>query len=565
MTKTRKHNISFFALIIIVLSVFLFLFYSWYKKVKKVAIKAHQSTQLETARTLQLGLQEYIEKLTDELGRVHHELVENNSLYEAVKYLDRENLKRTGLENIYRLTGSNIQPLFKNTFTLSEIPKLNDSLKIQFINIGLNKNLGSVEYLIAQRFENANSKKEYLIARININKLIQSFLRYLNLSKEEYVWILDGKGYLIYHPIHPQMIMRNIFDYKSKCSKCHSSFAMHKNMLLKKSGTGEYRVSTEAKKIMAYHSLQLANLKWVISVSTYFPAILKDIRNQSNFLLITFVIVFGILIALLGILYWVNINRIKAVESKKQLIRENELIEKFSHISRLASIGEMVDSVAHEVNTPLGIIAAQADAMLLDENLKNSCKEEIRIIKNQIIRISTFTRSLLSYSKRLPFKPQYLNIRKTFDESLELLNHRFKKERIKVTKNYVKNLRKVLADKLQIEQVFLNVLNNAIEASGKNGKIIIEINNSSGTNNLSEGVLIKIKNNGKLLEKENTEKIFEPFFSTKSEQKGSGLGLYISRKIIEKHNGKIFFELEKGFTVCNIFLPFVTEFEPANK
>jgi len=556
MTNSRKNNIFFVALIFVVVSIFVFLFESWYQKVENTAIKAHQSKQLEIARTLQLGLRQYIDLLTSELGRIHHELIENNSVKEALKYLDRENLKRKGLENIYRINGSKIIPLFNNNFTLNKLPGLNDSLRIQFINIGLNKNIYSVEYLIAQKFFGSNGKKEYLIARINVNKLIQSFLQYLDLSREDFVWVLDGKGFLIYHPIHPKMLMRNIFAYKSRCSECHSSFKMHKNMLRENSGTGEYKISTEAKKIMAYHSLKIANIKWVISVSTLFPAIIKNIKSQTNFLMITSIIVFGILLFLIGMLYWTNINRVKAMEREKQLLRENELMEKLSHISRLASIGEMVDSVAHEVNTPLGIIAAQADAILLDNSIPESCNEELKIIKNQALRISEFTRSLLSYSKRLPFKPEYYNIHSILEECLSLLKHRINKSKIHLTKEFNYSLNKAYLDKLQIEQVFLNVLNNAIDAAGIFGTIIIKIKDYSLKENHFRGVLIQVLNNGKLLQEKEIEKVFEPFFSTKQPGKGSGLGLYISRKIIEKHKGKIFFEVNNSFTICNIILPY---------
>ena len=160
------------------------------------------------------------------------------------------------------------------------------------------------------------------------------------------------------------------------------------------------------------------------------------------------------------VLYFVNTKRIRAEEAKSQSEQMQQLQLQLSHASKLASIGELVDTVAHEINTPTGIISAHADAILLQTNQKNICAEELRIIKKQTKRIHEYTRSLLGYSKRMPFNPQPIKINKIIEESVYLLGHRFRAKQILVSINNIDNLPQLIVDQGQIQQVFINAVAN---------------------------------------------------------------------------------------------------------
>jgi len=215
--------------------------------------------------------------------------------------------------------------------------------------------------------------------------------------------------------------------------------------------------------------------------------------------------------------------------------------EELNHVSRLASLGELVDSVAHEINTPTGIISIQTDTLKIKSS-KSDIAEEIDIIKKQVTRIANYTRSLLNYSRRLPFKPEPVNIISLVDDTIFLLGHRLREKKINLIKDYPSAISNLMIDRLQIEQVIINILNNACDAIKNRGEIKISLKEYSvdpDNNEVSRGILITINNSGDKIPEDIIEQIFEPFFTTKPEGKGTGLGLSISRKIILRHSGTI--------------------------
>ena len=123
------------------------------------------------------------------------------------------------------------------------------------------------------------------------------------------------------------------------------------------------------------------------------------------------------------------------------------------------------------------------------------------------------------------------------EECLYLLGHRFKAKQITIVKNYNESIPLINADQRQLEQVLINILNNAVDAVKSRGEIAISINPAN--NNSIEGTEIKIKDNGIGIEKENIEKVFDPFFSTKLKSNGTGLGLSIAKAIVARHKGNI--------------------------
>ncbi|MBT3251373.1 MAG: PAS domain-containing protein [Candidatus Marinimicrobia bacterium] len=223
------------------------------------------------------------------------------------------------------------------------------------------------------------------------------------------------------------------------------------------------------------------------------------------------------------------------ITEKRRMEEEKNLLESQLNMSqKLETIGELVDTVAHEINTPAGIIAAHADALLIQMEDGEKCADELKMIRKQTRRISKYTRSLLEYSRRVPFQPVKTDIPSLMDECLFILGHRFRALDISIIKSYHSDLPELTLDKLQIEQVFINLLNNAIDAISKNGKIEIFAKANSNSN-----IIIEIKDNGHGILESDIEKVFDSFFTTKSTTRGTGLGLSITKAIIQRHNGEI--------------------------
>lgn len=221
----------------------------------------------------------------------------------------------------------------------------------------------------------------------------------------------------------------------------------------------------------------------------------------------------------------------------------------------MASIGELIDSVAHEINTPTSIISVHLDALKYELTESGQNYEEIRIIKEQTRRIGNYIRTLLNYSRRMPFHPEPVQISQLIDECLYLLGHRFRAQKISIEKDFPETLPPITLDYRQMEQVFINLLNNAVDAIRDSGKIRIQIAADTAPDGIS-GLTIKISDNGEGIQPENLSKIFKPFFSTKLPSNGTGLGLSISKAIIQRHHGKISVrsQIARG-TTFQLFLP----------
>ena len=172
-------------------------------------------------------------------------------------------------------------------------------------------------------------------------------------------------------------------------------------------------------------------------------------------------------------------------------------------------------------------------------------------IEYHVVRAKTVTHRLLGFARRMEPMVEGVNINEILDESIEFLKNEARYRNIEIQANYAPDLPLTTTDQAQLQQVFLNIINNGIDAIGKDGQIII---NTRTTKN--NEISIEINDNGPGIPKEVLQKIFDPFFTTKEVGKGTGLGLSISYSIIEKLGGRIMVASEEGQgTTFTIYLP----------
>ena len=220
-------------------------------------------------------------------------------------------------------------------------------------------------------------------------------------------------------------------------------------------------------------------------------------------------------------------------QEKIQQLHNDQLLR----ADKMVTLGELAAEMAHEVNNPAAIILSRADYLEMEAeknpNLKKY-REDIRVIINHIHKVSKITGNILKYSKKLPKKFNIINLVDVIDESIRVFDTRISNKNITVITSYVDKTVPIFGDAQQLEQVLINLLNNAIDASMDGGEIKISVNYDD-RNRLS----LIIQDNGVGIEENIRDKIFSPFFTTKSANKGTGLGLYIVKNICTNHNADI--------------------------
>ncbi len=570
--------------ILILTLLFLFLVNRIYTNTLEDAKRNHQLQQLEMAKSVAQGINFFIEHLVRDMKLLTHNpdvlKVTNQNRYSSLRFF-KENYDSTILRTIF-LTDSTGEILFATGTDLpnwayktihpltSEISRSTPEYIFSDVMPDHQYDKKSPEsFLMIVRLPvDETSGSEYFIGYlVDFDILIKRFIQPLKLSGDDFAWVLDGEGRLIYHPRHQEMLFKSILRTTDECRKCHVNFNTQNRMI--SSGipsVDEYYVmGNEPDKIMAYVPVKLQNQTWIIAISTFLPKVTTGLRGRFQLFFILGLIILGVILTLGLFIYFLNLRRIRAEEVNRNLEEVNQYQEQLNQASKLASIGELVDSVAHEINTPAGIIAAHADAILLENNADSDLKEELNIIRNQVRRISDYTRTLLTYSRLMPFRPEAIRIEDLVDECTYLIGHRLKSKKLHLAKSYTPSLPLFLADKRQMEQVLMNILNNAIDALPERGEIKIKtgkngLHTNPVMNKKIKGIFISIEDNGTGIKKENLSKIFNPFFSTKLDEQGTGLGLSISRTIIQRYHGRLDVESEEGkFTRFTITLPYSTE------
>jgi two-component system NtrC family sensor kinase len=216
-----------------------------------------------------------------------------------------------------------------------------------------------------------------------------------------------------------------------------------------------------------------------------------------------------------------------------------KLLQEAEHSDRLASIGRLAAGVGHEINNPLAIINEKAGlvqdllAITSDFEHKKTIAGCLESIGKSVTRCSTITHRLLGFAKRQEVKNQKLQVNDILKEVMVFLENSMLTNRIKIDAQLQADLPEVVSDQMQLQQVFLNILNNAIDAVGKDGNISVMSHAVAGD------VRVIIQDDGIGIEEDILPHIFEPFFTTKESDKGTGLGLSITYGLIKKLGGDI--------------------------
>jgi two-component system NtrC family sensor kinase len=227
-----------------------------------------------------------------------------------------------------------------------------------------------------------------------------------------------------------------------------------------------------------------------------------------------------------------NINSIVVVMT--DITDSAELRDKLVHAEKMAAVGQLVSGVAHEVNNPLTAILGFADLLLENPDLPATAVKDLRVILHEAQRTKQIVQNLLSFARQMPPQRNAVQLNLILRRTIQLRSYDFNSHGVEIIEHLDEGLPDIFGDAHQLQQVFLNILNNAYDAVHEVGRPArIEIMSTKS----GDAVEVSFCDNGYGIS--HPDKIFDPFFTTKEVGKGTGLGLSICYGIVKEHGGEI--------------------------
>lgn len=241
-------------------------------------------------------------------------------------------------------------------------------------------------------------------------------------------------------------------------------------------------------------------------------------------------------------------------------------LEQLRHTERLATIGQLAAGMAHELGTPLNVVAGRAKLMATEDLKREEISENSRIIREQVDRMTKLMRQLLDFARRQTTKRLPTDLRKVVRQVLDMLNATARKNRVILDLVENGDSFVVAVDQAKMQQVLTNLVMNGIQAMPNGGRLEVVIGPKRARKPARERrderdyLTICIHDEGVGISEENRQHIFEPFFTTKELGQGTGLGLSIAHGIVEEHGGWIEVESESEKGSCfTVYLPVETD------
>ncbi len=292
-----------------------------------------------------------------------------------------------------------------------------------------------------------------------------------------------------------------------------------------------------------YAGKWLRDGRWLLVVSQETSEEMTSLIATQNVEIV--IIAVGVLAIILATVFTTRgaIRRLRQADSEM-----HELNAELVHSDKLAALGKMAASVAHEINNPLAVILQKAGWMedLLSEEdpkkVKNfeEYENSIRIINEYVDRMKKVVHNMLGYARKMEPHVERVDVNDTLNRTVELLENYARINNIEIIKELASDLPITGSSQSELQQVFFNLISNAIDAIGRDGRVTIK--------SLVEDsyITVDIIDDGPGIPEEEQKKLFEPFFTTKDARKGTGLGLWVSHNIMKGLDGGITFTSEAG-------------------
>ncbi|NLT67953.1 MAG: HAMP domain-containing protein [Acidobacteria bacterium] len=211
--------------------------------------------------------------------------------------------------------------------------------------------------------------------------------------------------------------------------------------------------------------------------------------------------------------------------------RQNE--EKLMRSDRLAVIGQLAAGVAHEINNPLGSILLFTRLVAQQSPKEGQIHDNLVRIEKETKRCHSIVQNLLDFARQRKPNVEQVDVNELLDATIQFFERQFFFQNIEVVRRFDSKLQLIQADELQLQQVFMNLIINAVDAMDGKGLLTLE------TEDKVTNMEVRVSDTGCGIQPENLERIFDPFFTTKDVGRGTGLGLSVSYGIVQNHGGEI--------------------------
>jgi two-component system NtrC family sensor kinase len=258
-------------------------------------------------------------------------------------------------------------------------------------------------------------------------------------------------------------------------------------------------------------------------------------------------------------------RKIEAATS--ELAKRNEELEllnealfesqrQLSQSEKLAAVGQVTATMAHQIGTPLNSISGYIQLIMHDGNLQPRDRDRLRIIESQLDRLADSVKNFLSFTRQPKPQLRPLDVNEVLEELIHLTEPWFLARNVRLSTDLFPNLPPILGDPTHLQTLFLNLITNALDAMPQGGVLTIKTSQGLSFFSSEDGkwLEISITDTGIGITEESKKRIFDPFFTTKKMGEGTGLGLAICEKIVKEHSGRIDLESQVGkgstFFIC---------------
>ena len=251
---------------------------------------------------------------------------------------------------------------------------------------------------------------------------------------------------------------------------------------------------------------------------------------------------------------WISMNGRAVRDQRGEIVRYEGMIQDITAVkaksdelkimsrqlwqtAKLATVGELAASIAHELNNPLATVSLRVESLASQMPEGDPGAHELAIIGHEVDRMATLVANLLQFSRLSQRQVSTLAICEEIEKTLELVEYHLRNHRIELVREFAPEIPKIYADRQQVRQLFLNLFINAGDAMSQGGTLRIGIYVQNGGVEKPDSLIVEIGDTGTGIAPDILPKVMDPFFTTKGEDKGTGLGLAICNRIINDHGG----------------------------